>query len=181
MKESETISLTEENKADLSMFEDLAVGLMNLISLEEHFFFSHAKTNNPDYLTYLEEVRTIRKKALARIVKNPKGEEWCASKHLLASSMRFQEVGTKLLSQGKKEDAEYFFQNSFQLFSLFFLINSPSGLEKKLGMEKTPEIGKPLPENKMTENGSETKTQSSNTFWEKITTTIKKTVDCCKE
>ena len=173
--------LPEENKADLSMFEDLAVGLMNLISLEEHFFFSYAKTGNPDYLTYLDEVRTIRKKTLARIVKNPKGEEWCASKHLLASSMRYCEVGTKLLSMGKREDAAYFFNQSFHLFSLFFLINAPAGIEKTVGMEKTPEKEKHVSENKLYENNLETNTRSSGTFLEKVSSIIKKAVDCCSE
>jgi hypothetical protein len=159
----ETVSLTEENKADLSLFEDLTVGLMNLISLEEHFFFSYAKTSDATYLTYLNEIRNIRKKILPLIVKNPKGEEWCASKHLLASSMRFYEVGTKLLSQEKKEDAQSFFKQSFDLLSLFFLINQPTAM------------GNSLPENDLA------RTVHSENFLEKISSIVKKAMDCCRE
>ena len=34
---------------DLSTEEDLAIAIMNLISLEEHFFFTGAKTDKPEY------------------------------------------------------------------------------------------------------------------------------------
>src|SRR3989338_8117505 len=77
---------------DLSKQEDLSIALMNLISLEEHFYFSSMKTGNKAYLDMLNSVRTLRKSLLKKIVKNPKGEEWCISKHLLASSMRLIEL-----------------------------------------------------------------------------------------
>jgi len=35
-----------KNPLDLSSKEDLAIGVMNLISLEEHFFFTYNKTND---------------------------------------------------------------------------------------------------------------------------------------
>jgi len=34
------------NPLDLSTKEDLAIGIMNLISLEEHFFFTYNKTQD---------------------------------------------------------------------------------------------------------------------------------------
>ncbi|MDZ4256624.1 MAG: hypothetical protein U1C71_03385, partial [archaeon] len=42
---------------DLSTLEDLAIGLMNLVSLEEHFYFSFAKTKETKYLDYMQEIR----------------------------------------------------------------------------------------------------------------------------
>src|SRR3989338_355716 len=80
-------------EADLSRDEDLSIALMNLISLEEHFYFTAMKTDDGKYLDFLRTVREIRKKFLGKIVTNPVGEEWCISKHLLAASMRLYEVG----------------------------------------------------------------------------------------
>jgi len=37
------------NLADLSTEEDLALAVMNLINLEEHFFFTGAKTQKNEY------------------------------------------------------------------------------------------------------------------------------------
>src|SRR3990167_4322535 len=95
--------------ADLSRDEDLAIAVMNVISLEEHFYFTAIKTGNGKYLEMLKEVREMRKKLLGKLVRNPQGEEWCISKHLLAGSMRLIEVGTKELgAKGKKEAEPYF-------------------------------------------------------------------------
>lgn len=85
---------------DLSANEDLSIAIMNLISIEEHLFFTAEKTNKPQYLTLLNEVRSMRGDLLKRIIKDYEGEVWCISKHLLAASMRLMEVGTK---EEKKE------------------------------------------------------------------------------
>ena len=96
----------EADKVDLSSKEDLAIAVMNLISIEEHLFYTYSKTNKESYLDMLNEVREIRKKYLAQIVKDPEGEIWCISKHFLAASMRLMEVGTKKLNENKKEEAK---------------------------------------------------------------------------
>ena len=140
---------------DLSKQEDLSIALMNLISLEEHFYFSAMKTNNKVYLDMLNSVRTLRKTLLKKIVKNPKGEEWCISKHLLASSMRLIEVGTKELQDNEKE-AEMYFKSAFELYSLFFAINLNIIEVKEIKEEKS-------------------------VFTRKISDIVKKIVDCCKE
>src|SRR3989338_9924775 len=111
-----------KKEIDLSKEEDLSIALMNLISLEEHFYFSAMKTNNKIYLDMLNSVRTLRKTLLKKIVKSPKAEEWCISKHLLASSMRLMEVGTKELDNNE-EEANFYFKSAFELYSLFFAIN----------------------------------------------------------
>src|SRR3989339_1067106 len=114
----------KKGEVDLSRDEDLSIALMNLISLEEHFFFTAMKTENQKYLEMLNSVRDTRKKLLAKIVKNPQGEEWCISKHLLAASMRLIEVGTKELSKGSVKEANMYFTYAFNLYSLFFAINT---------------------------------------------------------
>ena len=157
----EKINEVKKGNIDLSGDEDLSIALMNLISLEEHFFFTAMKTENQKYLEMLKSVRDIRKKLLAKIVTDPKGEEWCISKHLLAASMRLMEVGTKELSKGNKEAANDFFQQSFSLYSLFFAIN--------LKMIETEKLV----------HNEEFKKEEK--LMSKFSAIIKKIVDCCKE
>ena len=114
------------NPLDLSSDQDLSIALMNLISLEEHFFFSGAKTQNTGFYDLINTVRDMRKELMARIVKKSTaeiGEVWCMSKHLLAASMRVMEVGTKALSAGNTADAYDLFNKSYELYSLFWGIN----------------------------------------------------------
>ena len=157
----EKIQEIKNGSVDLSRDEDLSIALMNLISLEEHFFFTAMKTENQKYLGMLKSVREIRKNLLAKIVTNPEGEEWCISKHLLAASMRLIEVGTKELSKGNKEEANSFFVQAFNLYSLFFAIN--------LKMIKTEKLI-------VNENFTKEKT-----YFSKLSDLMKKIIDCCKE
>ncbi len=107
---------------DLSTEEDLAMAITHLISLEEHFYFTGAKTDKPEYFDMLNEVRTMRTKLLARMIDKKEGEVWCISKHLLSTSMRLMEVGTKLQKEGKKDEAKEFFMDSYKMFNLFFAL-----------------------------------------------------------
>jgi hypothetical protein len=107
---------------DISTEEDLTIAIMNLISLEEHFFFTGAKTDKPEYFDLMNEVRLMRAKLLARMIDKKEGEVWCISKHLLATSMRLMEVGTKLQKEGKKAEAEGFFADSYKMFTMFFAL-----------------------------------------------------------
>lgn len=107
---------------DLSMEEDLSIAVMNLISLEEHFFFTAQKTQKPDYYDLLMQTREIRKTMLARLVNQHEGETWCVAKHLLASTMRLIEVGTKLQSDGKNTEAKKTFDAAYKIYSLFWAV-----------------------------------------------------------
>ncbi|MDP2628308.1 MAG: hypothetical protein Q8P15_00225 [Nanoarchaeota archaeon] len=113
----------KEEKLDLSSGEDLSIALMNLVSLEEHSFFSYAKTEDEKFLDVLEKTREIRKKYLKLIVKENDAEIWCMSKHLLATSMRLYEVGTKFLHEGKKKEAKEMYKDAFEIYALFWRIN----------------------------------------------------------
>ena len=66
-------SLKENRGVDLSTDEDLSIAVMNLISLEEHFFFSGAKTKKDEYYDMLKEVREMRKVLLARMIDKTEG------------------------------------------------------------------------------------------------------------
>src|SRR3989344_3863994 len=122
--------VTKQKDLDLSSGEDLSIGIMNLISIEEHLFYTFNKTKDPKYLDLLNEVRLMRTELMKEIVKNPEGETWCLSKHLLAASMRLMEVGTKELKKAgglersrKTEGPEHrrrawsLFDKSYKLYS----------------------------------------------------------------
>ena len=114
------------NPLDLSSDQDLSIALMNLVSLEEHFFFSGAKTGKVGFYDLINTVRTLRKELMERIVKKSgpdDGEVWCISKHLLAASMRLYEVGTKAIGAGRKKEAYEMFARAYDLYSLFWGLN----------------------------------------------------------
>lgn len=114
------------NPLDLSSDQDLSIALMNLVSLEEHFFFSGAKTQKVGFYDLINTVRNMRKELMERIVKKSgpeDGEVWCISKHLLAASMRLYEVGTKAMGAGRKKDAYEMFTKAYDLYSLFWGLN----------------------------------------------------------
>jgi hypothetical protein len=161
-------------KLDLSSDEDLSIGIMNLISMEEHFFFTYNKTKDSKYLDLLNEVREMRKSALKRIIKDYEGEAWCISKHLLAASMRFMEVGTKALTKGDKKDAEDMFQKSYNLYSLFWGLNlGVVGVKDvKQNDQKTVDF--------ISEDGKP-KIKESVGIFEKLGQLVQKAIDCCKE
>jgi hypothetical protein len=115
--------LKKDNALDLSSDQDLSIAIMNLVSIEEHFFFTGAKTGDDKYYDLLIEVREMRKQLLKKIIKEYEGEVWCISKHLLAASYRLMEVGTKAQSKGNKEEAKDMFQKAYDLYSLFWGLN----------------------------------------------------------
>lgn len=165
---------------DLASKEDLAIGIMNLISLEEHFFFTYHKTGNSDYLKLLNEIRALRKKHLAKIVQNPKGEVWCISKHLLAASMRFMEVGTKKLGEGKNKEAEDLFNDAYSLWNLFW------GLNLDL-LDITDIDAKKIDESKISaisddkEDEDDKEDDKFKSIFSKLGKVVNKLLDCCRE
>src|SRR4030065_2562309 len=116
-------AVTKQKGLDLSSGEDLSIGIMNLISIEEHLFYTSQKTKDKRYMDLLDEVRRMRTELLKDIIKDYEGEVWCISKHLLAASMRIMEVGTKELKKGNKDKAWNLFDKSYKLYSLFWGLN----------------------------------------------------------
>ncbi|GIW64396.1 MAG: hypothetical protein KatS3mg092_0329 [Patescibacteria group bacterium] len=166
--------LEKGEKLDLSSDEDLSIGIMNLISMEEHFFFTYNKTGDEKYLDLLNEVREMRKSLLKKIIKDYEGEVWCISKHLLAASMRLMEVGTKYLTKGDKENASDLFKKSYHLYSLFWGLN--------LGVIKTKDVKRDDSEKvEYLSDDKKPEVKKSASIFEKLGELVKKAVDCCKE
>jgi len=159
--------MKKQDKMDLSSDQDLSIAIMNLVSIEEHFFFTGAKTGETDYYDLLNEARSMRKELLKKIIKEYEGEVWCISKHLLAASMRLMEVGTKQLGMDKKKEAYDLFDKAYNLYSLFW------GLNMKL--IKTDGIKK-IDDNALNKHDKEKKG-----FMGKLGELVKKVIDCCIE
>jgi len=157
--------LKKDHALDLSSDQDLSIAIMNLISIEEHFFFTGAKTGNPKYYDLLNEVREMRKSLLKRIIKEYEGEVWCISKHLLAASYRLMEVGTKAQGKGDKADAQEMFQKSYDLYSLFWGLNM-----KLVDLGEVKKI-----------DDDAINTKQSTGLTSKLGALVKKMVDCCRE
>lgn len=151
------IETAKASGIDLSTEEDLSIAVMNLLSLEEHFFFTGAKTEKSEYYDLLYETRQVRKALLGRMIKKTEGESWCISKHLLATVMRLMEVGTKLQADGKKDLAIETFQFAYKIYNLFFAL--------RLKIIKAPEVSDLIKAQKPMS----------------LDDIMKKLVDCCKE
>ena len=120
----ERIDATKKvNPKDLSSDQDLTIAIMNLISIEEHLVFSGAKTGKTSFYDLIQDIRELRKNLMQKVIPEYEGEVWCISKHLLASSMRLMEVGTKQQSLGHKDEAYKLFNQAYDLYCLFWGLN----------------------------------------------------------
>ena len=161
------------NPKDLSSDQDLTIGIMNLISIEEHLMFSGAKTGKHEYYDLINQVREMRKNAMLKIIPSYEGEVWCISKHLLAASMRVFEVGTKALAAGDKETAYSLFDQSYELYCMFWglnmgMLSGESPKSKNTAKEAKKEVAVETPAPK---SGGVSKLKD----W------VKKAVNCCIE
>ena len=159
--------MKKTEKMDLSSDQDLTIAIMNLVSIEEHFFFTGAKLQKTEYYDMIKDVREMRKDLLKKIIKDYEGEVWCISKHLLAASYRLMEVGTKQLGIGKKDEAYDMFNKAYNLYSLFW------GLNMKL-----LNVGdiKKIDDKAINKEDKEKKG-----FMGKLGVLVKKAIDCCIE
>ena len=162
------------NPKDLSSDQDLTIGIMNLISIEEHLMFSGAKTGKHEFYDLINDVREMRKNAMLKIIPSYEGEVWCISKHLLAAAMRVFEVGTKALASGDKKTAYELFDQSYELYSMFWGLNmgmltgeaktTAKPVKKSVGAKSSPAPAK-------SDGGKVSKLKS----W------VKNAVNCCIE
>lgn len=147
---------------DLSQDEDLSLAIMNLVSLEEHAYFTAQKTGDSKYLDLLQKFRKTRTDLLKDIVTDPQGEEWCMSKHLLATTMRLIETGNKYYSQDQKQ-SEHLYDHAFDMYSLFWHINKPS------------------PNSYTPTTKQQTPIQEKTGIIASARNYVKQAIDCCKE
>ena len=191
MKKAETVkefvervdALKKKNPKDLSSDQDLTIAIMNLISIEEHLVFSGAKTGKTSFYDMVQDIHELRKNLLQKVIPAYEGEVWCISKHLLASSMRLMEVGTKQQSMGNTKEAYQLFNQAYDLYCLFWGLNMNLVDTKDVKWvhddeEKALAITTQMQE---VENKSEGKEPASNSLFGKMKSVIRKAVDCCIE
>ena len=165
------------NPKDLSSDQDLTIAIMNLISIEEHLMFSGAKTGKTEFYDLINDVREMRKNAMLKIIPSYEGEVWCISKHLLAASMRVFEVGTKALAAGDSKTAYELFDQSYELYCMFWGLNMGMLTGEKKDVKPVKKsvpakaIEAPAPVAKETPKGGMGKLKS----W------VKNAVNCCIE
>ena len=182
------------NPKDLSSDQDLTIAIMNLISIEEHLMFSGAKTEKTSYYDLIEQIRTLRKNLMLKVIPQYEGEVWCISKHLLSSSMRLMEVGTKQQSLGRKEEAYELFNQSYELYCLFWGLNmNLLNVEDVKWVEDDINSVKKISEQlhgkeenneqsiQKTEEIAKESKKGENKIFYGLKSTIKKLVDCCIE
>ena len=177
------------NPKDLSSDQDLTIGIMNLISIEEHLMFSGAKTGKSSYYDLIEQIRETRKQLMQKVIPEYEGEVWCISKHLLSASMRLMEVGTKQQSLGHKKEAYKLFDQSYELYCLFWGLNMKLlNMEDVKWIEDSFEDVKKLTKELKTQedtipvqdNNEEKSSQPQGTL-AKMKAFVRKAVDCCIE
>lgn len=171
------------NPKDLSSDQDLMIAIMNLISIEEHLVFSGAKTNKNSFYDLIEEVRELRKTLMQKIIPSYEGEVWCISKHLLASSMRLMEVGTKQQSLHNTEEAYKLFNQAYELYCLFWGLNMNmlNVDDVKWLEDKSAEVKQLSDKIEKASAVSESPKNEKSGTLSKMKAFVRKAVDCCIE
>lgn len=177
------------NPKDLSSDQDLTIAIMNLISIEEHLVFSGAKTEKNSFYDLIPDIRELRKNLMQTIIPSYEGEVWCISKHLLASSMRLMEVGTKQQSLNNSTEAHKLFNQAYDLYCLFWGLNM-----NMLSSEEVKQITSATPSQSQVFVEKTTKTdfpaqtvletvipQDQNNKISKFKAFVRKAVNCCIE
>ena len=179
----------KKNPKDLSSDQDLTIAIMNLISIEEHLIFSGAKTGKDSFYDMVQDIREMRKNLMLKVIPSYEGEVWCISKHLLSSSMRLMEVGTKQQSMGRTKEAYELFNQAYDLYCLFWGLNmnlvDTKDVKWVVDDEKeVKELQEKVRQALPTENTPvkiESEAPVPTGMFGKMKSIIRKAVDCCIE
>jgi len=153
-------TLKKQNQLDLSSDQDLTLAIMNLIVLEEDFFFAGVSSEKQKFYALLRDMREMRKGLLKQLIQSYEGEVWCISKHLLSASMRLMNLGRALIQIEQKQKAHHYFQLSYDLYALFWGLNL--GVITSGKTQEDPKAGKIK-------------------LVKKLGRLVKKAIDCCIE
>ena len=182
----------KKNPKDLSSDQDLTIAIMNLISIEEHLIFSGAKTGKNSFYDMVQDIREMRKNLMLKIIPSYEGEVWCISKHLLATSMRLMEVGTKQQSMGNTEEAYNLFNQAYDLYCLFWGLNmnlidmkqvewKPDTVPAVKADVQAVSVKNVVQTPVVAEAVAETVAEVPQTTFGKLKAFVRKAVDCCIE
>lgn len=174
-------ALKKKNPKDLSSDQDLTIAIMNLISIEEHLVFSGAKTGKTSFYDFIQEVRELRKNLMLKVIPSYEGEVWCISKHLLATSMRLMEVGTKQQSMGHAKEAYALFNQAYDMYCLFWGLNMNLVNVKDMAWkpDSLADVQKSVAQ--ITGKKMDAAEPAASGVFGKLKSVIRKAVDCCIE
>ena len=129
----------------------------------------------------------MRKNIMLKIIPSYEGEVWCISKHLLATSMRLMEVGTKQQSMGNVKEAYNLFNQAYDLYCLFWglnmnIIDAKEITWKQDSVEEVKKEAEQLiaPKKELVQSTNETDAAPT-TLMGKLKSVVRKAVDCCIE
>lgn len=182
----------KKNPKDLSSDQDLTIAIMNLISIEEHLVFSGAKTGKTAFYDMVQDIREMRKNLMLKVIPSYEGEVWCISKHLLATSMRLMEVGTKQQSMGRNDEAYALFNQAYDLYCLFWGLNmdlidvknvawKPDNLEDVQKTVAALKVSNDSVKSKSSKTVKIEETTEPSSMFGKLKAVVRKAVDCCIE
>jgi hypothetical protein len=135
--------MRREGGVDLNAAEDLSLAVMNLLSLEEHFFFTGSKTGKDEYFDMTNEIRQMRRELMERLVDKHEGETWCATKHLLSATMRMIEVANRYQAENMKDEAKAMYARAYKTYGIFWALKMKLASLEKCGGEDKREGGLP--------------------------------------
>ncbi len=180
-------AMKKKNPKDLSSDQDLTIAIMNLISIEEHLVFSGAKTGKNKFYEMVQDIREMRKNLMQTIIPSYEGEVWCISKHLLATSMRLMEVGTKQQSMGNTKEAYDLFNQAYDLYCLFWGLNMNlvdlDQVEWKADTLETVKDAAPVKVKEKTKPAAIAAEEpaADTSMFGRLKSVVRKAVDCCIE
>ncbi len=116
--------------SDCSMKEDLFWATADVYCLEKHLeksIMEMPEKLKPQYIEILDYIRIQRAKLLRGLIVNKQFDLWCVAKHFVGSVMQSLEVATKLIRQGKRQEASEYIDIAYNLYRTFWLIQEMGG------------------------------------------------------
>lgn len=115
---------------DVEKKSDLLIGVMNLIEAEMHSHFSYFSANDDDWIDVKDFIRKLRSKYQSEVERDEDSQLHCWNKHILSASFRLMETGDKELTEGDKEKAKEYYEDSYRLLNAFYYMNWMKGGKK---------------------------------------------------
>lgn len=123
------------DKIDVSLEDEIICACKEMIEIENHAYASFLGTKDEKWLKVLNKAREIRTKWMEKIFIEEEGtQKWCLEKHTFSANKRLSEVGLKLLSLGKDEEAKEAFFDSGEILGFYYFLNETKEIKENGGV-----------------------------------------------
>jgi hypothetical protein len=119
------------DKKDVGFLEDASFVLQNMIALEHHAEMSFISNKDEMFQRIADGVRRDRSKILYEMLKNPKSQEYCMSKHDLAIAQGLKELAKRKMEIGEAEQSKEYYEMAGRYEAIFRFLYSFSNGEIK--------------------------------------------------